>query len=259
MKLLVQSDDYGFTHGITAGILDAIENGIVTCTGLFVNMQASKDAAEKIKKYSSVCLGIDFNIVAGHCVADPKLLPHLVHEDGLFISSVEKYKHPDYGKIELWPYEEVMIELKAQMDQFQRLTGKLPEYLHPHSITDASPAYIQAIRDVSAIYDIPYSADIRKKFNFGALKKTWAQKPFTVENQLKTDTITYMKQHVFELENYEYAYLSGHAGYIDQEIFQWSTCTLLRCKDHAMMTSSFMKNWIKENHIELISYRDLKK
>ena len=27
MKLLTQSDDYGFTRGVTCGILDAIENG----------------------------------------------------------------------------------------------------------------------------------------------------------------------------------------------------------------------------------------
>ena len=36
MKLLVQSDDFGFTKGITDGICDALQNGIVTCTGLDV-------------------------------------------------------------------------------------------------------------------------------------------------------------------------------------------------------------------------------
>lgn len=47
MKLLVQSDDFGFTKGITDGICDALQNGIVTCTGLFVNMPASAYADQK--------------------------------------------------------------------------------------------------------------------------------------------------------------------------------------------------------------------
>lgn len=34
MKLLTQSDDYGFTRGVTCGILDAIENGVVRNTGV---------------------------------------------------------------------------------------------------------------------------------------------------------------------------------------------------------------------------------
>ena len=45
MKLLTQSDDYGFTRGVTCGILDAIENGVVRNTGLFVNMPESEHAA----------------------------------------------------------------------------------------------------------------------------------------------------------------------------------------------------------------------
>ena len=51
MKLLTQSDDYGFTRGVTCGILDAIENGVVRNTGLFVNMPESEHAASFIQDY----------------------------------------------------------------------------------------------------------------------------------------------------------------------------------------------------------------
>ena len=49
MKLLTQSDDYGFTRGVTCGILDAIENGVVLNTGLFVNMPESEHAVPPSK------------------------------------------------------------------------------------------------------------------------------------------------------------------------------------------------------------------
>ena len=49
MKLLTQSDDYGFTRGVTCGILDAIENGVVRNTGLFVNMPEGEHPATFIQ------------------------------------------------------------------------------------------------------------------------------------------------------------------------------------------------------------------
>ena len=54
MKLLVQGDDYGFTKGVTYGILDAIQNGVLRNTGLFTNMPEAVEAVELIKKYPYV-------------------------------------------------------------------------------------------------------------------------------------------------------------------------------------------------------------
>ena len=65
MKLLVQGDDYGFTKGVTYGIIEAIDNGILTCTGMFTNMEIAPWAAQFIKERPDFCFGIDFNLVAG--------------------------------------------------------------------------------------------------------------------------------------------------------------------------------------------------
>lgn len=258
MKLLIQSDDYGFTKGVSAGILDAIAHGVVTCTGMFVNMPSSKQAAIDIKQYPNVCLGIDFNIVSGHCISDPQYLPNLVDDHGNFIRSSVKYRHPDFGKRELWPYEEVERELRAQLRMFYELNGKMPEYLHPHSISEASFAYIEVIRSLSEEFKIPYSRGIRNRYGFKELNETWSKKPFTIENQLQCDPISFMQTHIDEFLGNEYAYLSGHAGFVDAEIFKWSTCNIQRCKEHELMVSDFLKNWIAEHNVELISYRDLK-
>ena len=258
MKLLLQSDDFGFTKGITLGILDAIENGSLTCTGLFVNMPDSAFAASKIKEYPQVCFGIDFNIVSGHCVADPKLLPHLVDDEGMFIRSTVKYKDPEFGKKELWPYDEVMIEIKAQLEKYRTLVGKDPEYLHGHSISAVSKDYVQAIRDLSKETGIPYSKELYRVFGFQSLKETYNVKPFTIEAQINTSTLDFCKERFDELLKEEYAFFVGHAGFVDAEIFRWSTYSIIRTKDHEFFTSDFLKEWIQKNNVELISYRDLK-
>ena len=121
-----------------SGILDAIENGVVRNTGLFVNMPESEHAASFIQDYPQVCFGIDFNIVSGDPVSDPELLPDLVDQDGHFIRSTVKMADPRFGKEELWPYEQVLTELRAQLKHFVRLAGQPPEYLHGHSVSRGS-------------------------------------------------------------------------------------------------------------------------
>ena len=70
MKLLVQGDDFGFTKGVTLGIIDAIEHGILRNTGLFTNMPSAIEAAAYIRNNDRACFGIDFNIVPGPWVSD---------------------------------------------------------------------------------------------------------------------------------------------------------------------------------------------
>ena len=257
MKLLTQSDDYGFTRGVTLGIIDAIDNGVVRNTGLFVNMPESEHAAGFIKDRPEVCFGIDFNIVSGRPVADPAKIPHLVHEDGTFVRSTERYADPRFGKEELWPYEDVMVELHAQLERFRELTGQNPGYLHGHSISAVSKAYVQAIRDLSKETGIPYSMDVHQRVGMVWAPHDYNVKPFTVENQIKTDALGYVKERIDECLGQEYVMLGGHVGFVDAELFRQTTYTIIRAKDHELFTSAFIKDWIKKNKVELITYRDL--
>jgi len=57
----------------------------------------------------------------------------------------------------------------------------------------------------------------------------------------------------------EYAAIGGHPGYIDAELLGLTTLSLERCKDLEMLTSDEIKNWVKDNNIEFITYYDLVK
>jgi putative cellobiose phosphotransferase len=52
--------------------------------------------------------------------------------------------------------------------------------------------------------------------------------------------------------------LGGHVGFVDADLFRYTTYSVIRCKDHEVFTSDFVKNWILRNNVELITYRDLK-
>ena len=126
MKILVQSDDFGFTKAVVDGMVDRFENGIITSTGLFANMPTRDYAVSKMRQFPNICFDIDINVVSGPSCADSKLLPTLCNQrTGYFIKTSERLKDSEWGKKEFKPYDEVYIEECAQIEKFIELTEVL--------------------------------------------------------------------------------------------------------------------------------------
>lgn len=267
-RILFQGDDFGFTRGVTLGIVDAIDRGVLRNTGLFANMPSAKFAVSFMKDRPQACFGIDFNLVSGPSCADPKLIPHLVDEDGNFIRSGVRTRDPRWqtveGRAELFPYDEVKTEIMAQYDRFIELTGKKPEYLHEHSIS--SENYRKVIHELSVSENIPYSSEIWKELKMdGPVNKLFAssmatqKKVFVAEDQLNKDTVRQFLSLSDEfIENGDSVFCC-HPGYVDADLLFLTTLSLERCKDAQMMMSEEVAKWIKDNDVELITYRDLKR
>ncbi|MBE5780477.1 MAG: ChbG/HpnK family deacetylase [Clostridiales bacterium] len=267
MKLLTQADDYGFTRGVTAGIVDAIENGMLRNTGMFTNMPSCVPAAALAKKYPHVCFGIDFNLVSGPSCADPKLIPHLVDENGEFIRSSVRIKDPRWqteeGRREMFPQDEVDIEIQAQYDKYVELMGHKPGYLHGHSISPET--YLAAISRVAHENDVPYSNEICATLGvsnplFGLGDNTASKKKvFDPMAQINKDPEGIFWEHRDELLKYDYVRVGGHCGFVDAALFGLTSLSIERVRDHQTMTSKRIMAWLEENNVELITYYDLVK
>lgn len=264
MKLLIQGDDYGFTKGVMWGMLEGIDHGVLTCSGLFANVPNAELAAAQMRLRPDFCWGIDFNLVAGPCCADPKKIPHFVDASGNFIRSNITVKDPRWqseaGRREMFPYEECYLEVRAQFDRYVQLVGKKPGYLNGHSINHEN--LTEAIRQLSKEEKIPYTNDILQEFNF-----VWAvdisgneattAKVFDPMNQVNRNPLKFFMEHAEEYLQHEYVFAAGHPGYVDAELFAQTSLSIERCRDLEMVLSPVLKKWIDENPVELISYRDL--
>ena len=267
MKLLTQGDDFGFTKAVTYGIIDAIEHGVLRNTGLFTNMPDAVMAAAYIRNNDRACFGIDFNIVSGKPVSDPKDIPDLVDENGEFIRSGARQKdarwQSEAGRDAQFPFDQVYRELKAQYERFLLLVGKKPGYLHPHSIMPEN--YLKAIRVLSEETGVVFSMDIHKKLGFKTPHDLDEVSPLSVKKvfdpmaQLNKDPLGKVQRVHEYLEKSEYVMIGGHPGFVDSDLLGLTTLSLERVKDHQMMVSTWMKEWIKKNNIELITYDDLTK
>lgn len=255
MKLIVQSDDLGITEAVSCGIEKGIRDGAVTCTGLFSNMPAAEFAVRLISSYSHVCLGQDINLVAGRPCADPAQIPSLVQGDGFFkTSGMHRTKDAADGNQDHVILQDCLIEVEAQIRRFIDLTGKKPEYLHSHSYS--TPATWRAMEIMGETYGIPLVRDLLARYKVSRLASSWNKKPFTLEEQMKADPMEcilgdreFLKKPI--------GFIGTHCGYVDDALFGVSSYTMIRTRDLAAVTGPSMRQWIRENSIELISYRDL--
>lgn len=267
MKLLVQGDDYGFTKGVTYGIIDAIDNGILTCTGMFANMEIAPWAAEFIKARPNFCFGIDFNLVSGPSVIAKDQIPHLVDEQGRFIRSNIRIKDPRWsskeGQEEMFPFDEVYKEIRGQFDRFVKLTGRKPGYVHGHSI--GTDSITRATRQISIEENVPYSVDYMSKGFVTFMLPDDEEdkddashsKKFVAETQLKKNPLRKFMKHKEEILKHDFVIAGGHPGYVDADLMSLTSLSLERMFDQAFITSQEMKEFVKDNNVQLVDYYDL--
>lgn len=264
-RLLFQSDDYGITEAVSKGIIKGIQDGIIRNTGMFVNMPCSEVAAENIKHFD-VCLGIDINLVAGRPVTDPKLIPHLVDEQGNFITSRKQLASNKLVSVEdiifhfeedPYPYDEVLLETENQLKRFMDLTGKMPEYFHPHSL--CTPNTEKAAKVIAEKYNIFQSVTMMYDTKYRQLPGAIVlSKNASMEDQIQQDVETDLLETALPaLQDGETGYYICHCGYVDYDLFLQSSLTLRRIKDLSAALSPAVKEYLTKNEIELISYRDL--
>lgn len=270
MKLIVQADDYGFTGGVTDGILKCARDGVLTETGLFSNMPTAEYAVRRMQEECPhILLGEDINMVAGRPVTDPALIPSLVRPDGTFIPSA-MHRAMDKTHPNHIPYEEAFLETENQVKRFIQLAGHTPGYLAGHSYGTEVTWQVQ--RDVAAKYDIPFIHDIIPKVVTipDADTECWA-KPilrddgtydYSVMTQLEKDPIQYFLDGKLEyLEKVlavdGVAEIHTHAGYVDRDLIRMSSFTTVRLMEADFLCSDILKNWIRDNGVELVNLRDL--
>lgn len=258
MKLLIQSDDYGITRAQALGAIHGIRNGIIRNTGLFANMPWASECVEWIYPcLDQIAFGIDFNASTGPSVLGYDKVPALCHPDGSFLSSRENRSlDTDENDHDHVNYEQIYAEFEAQLQRFIGLTGKLPDYFHSHAY--GTKTTFKAIDDLSRkhhrIHVLPYMESIGSPY----IKTSWI-KMGEPSLQITSDLKSFILNDEAGILNKELAYLVTHCGYCDSELMKLSSFNVLRMKDLEALTCDEVKGWIKENKIELITFKDLVK
>ncbi|MCD8027678.1 MAG: ChbG/HpnK family deacetylase [Erysipelotrichaceae bacterium] len=250
MKLITRADDLGFSEAVSLGILKAVKNGVITSVGMMPNMDSAQYGYNLIKDFD-IALGQHTNICVGKPLSDPKLIPSLVQENGEFCSSKEiRARKEDTINV-----EECEIEIEAQLQRFIEITGQNPDYFEGHAVF--SDNFFIALENVAKRHGLFFC-------NPG-IDKQWEKDNGIVglgfmklDEKGLYDPGAFMQGHLDDIKNNLCSVAIFHPGYLDQYILTHSSYTLIRPMECDFLCGNWIKEWIKENNIELVDFRNYK-
>ncbi len=150
-SLIVNADDFGFTAGINAGILQAFQSGILTSTTLMASGSAFDDAAALVRANPALDVGVHLVLVGGRAVAPAGEIPSLAKSNGdLPQTLLELVGRLSSGLIHS---DDIEREFRAQIERVVA-AGIVPSHLDTHKHTHAHPIVMEALFRVAKEFGI---------------------------------------------------------------------------------------------------------
>jgi predicted glycoside hydrolase/deacetylase ChbG (UPF0249 family) len=84
-RLIVNADGFGFGHGATQGIIDAIREGhFISSVSVNANFPEVQRIRELVTEFPDISIGVHLNPMVGRPCLSPQLVPSLVDSNGYF-------------------------------------------------------------------------------------------------------------------------------------------------------------------------------
>lgn len=159
----IHADDFGITPGQAKDILSLSSScggdGALNSVSIFTNSPAFHEATSLAQPYANrgvlrVCLHL--NLVEGPSITDPKRIPLLVNERGMFDNDfVRLLKLGITNKCEA--FNQLVIECRSQIQRFlsafpdQQLSFQLDSHQHVHAVPIVYKALAQALAEENCL------------------------------------------------------------------------------------------------------------
>ena len=250
-RILIRADDLGWTEAINYGIAKTMRDGIIRSVGLMTNMPASRHGWELVKNLNP-CVGQHTNICVGRPLTDPALIPSICQQDGTFQPSWAYREAAKQGE-DFVVLDEVVLEIEAQYRRFVEITGQQPHYFEGHAV--ASDNFFKGLEIVAQRHDLPYLG-----MSMGGPIRFRNTTLYTSMDSMKPDYGPFESLKAAALRDYGpdgCCMFVCHPGYLDDELLRVSSLTVPRTKEVAMAIDPAVRQWLKDNQIEVVTYDDL--
>lgn len=247
-KLLIRADDLGYCESVNYGIARAVKSGIVRSVGVMPNMEWAEHGV-RLLDGTDVTFTVHANICQGKPLTDPKKVPSLVDENGIF-KDKSLYRE---AKEDFVVLEEVILEVEAQYLRLAELIGKKPYMIEAHAVP--SNNFNKALAVVAQKYGVEFLQFVPGRgpkvgntfFKFSMDSGNPGYNPF--ESLKKA-----MDQ---EFAEDEAMLMVLHPGYVDEYVLNTSYITTQRALEVAMAINPEVPKWCEENGVKLLTYGDL--
>ena len=246
-KLLVRADDLGYSEAFNYGLARAVKSGIVRCVGVMPNMEWAEHGVNLLKD-TDVIFTVHANICQGKPITDPKLVPSLVDENGVF-KDKSLYRE---AKEDFVVLEKVILEVEAQYLRLVELTGKKPYMVEAHAVP--SNNFNKALGIVAEKYGV-------QSMKFGPkgamIGNTYLKFSMDSGNPDYNPFESFKKAASQPMDEDEAALMVLHPGFVDEYVLTTSYITTQRALEVAMAINPEVPKWCEENGVKLMTYADL--
>jgi hopanoid biosynthesis associated protein HpnK len=151
--LIINADDFGFSQGVNAAIIQAHEEGILTSTSLMVSGDAAQEAIALAKNHPHLAVGLHLVLVCGKSVLPPAQIPNLVDSQGNFSNNPTQaglsYQFNQATRAEL------RLEISAQLEKF-RDSGLNLAHVDGHLHLHVHPVILNILTEFAAEFQIKF-------------------------------------------------------------------------------------------------------
>ncbi len=242
-KLIINADDYGRCKGINYGIVETVENGILTSTTAMVNMPDFSHGRELSKKYPKLGVGIHFVLSTGKPLTN---LKSLVNGEGNFALSIVKEKS-DENKLDL---EEIKIEFEAQLKKFVEVYGRKPTHIDSHHHVHLLPKIFEVAKEIAIKNNLP----IRTLEKVSVVKCVdYFESSFYGKDATKENLIKILQK--ISTNKYEISEIMCHPGFLDKDVLK-SGYNSPRLDEIEILNAEEVLAEIKKLGFQLVNYEE---
>lgn len=254
VKVIINSDDFGYSRGINYGIIDAFNLGVLTSTTLMTNTPGFEQAIELAKTHPKLGVGVHLTLTFLRPLSGK--INSLTDNTGQYYS-LQEYKE-DKISVDL---DELYEEWDQQIQKVIQ-NGIQPTHLDSHHHLHTFGHHQKVVIELARKYDLP----VRGNFERTQEVKTtdyfvddfdpigeWSQ-----TNDKDTKLKHYLDTLIEKVKQFETVEIMCHAGYIDQFLMTHTSFHQPRIfQTDFLIHSEFAKKLKNDPTIELINFRQL--
>lgn len=218
--LIVNADDFGASTGVNRGILESHTRGVVTSTSLMVTGRAVQEAVAMSRDHPALAIGLHWDVWG-----------------------------EDEREFDTENIPAVRDEFRRQLDEFQRLLGRLPTHIDSHRHAHREKHLMPVFRELVAPLGLPLRDDGKVRFVGGF----YAQWEWMVTN-LEYVSVPFLQRMLREEVAPGWTEFSCHPGYRSPGY----TAVYLAEREEEVrtLTDPRIRQTISEEGIQLASYAD---
>lgn len=243
-KVIINADDFGYSPGVSAGILYAHQFGILTSTTAMVNTSFAIQSVEMAKAHPKLGIGLHFVLDMGQPVSSS--VSSLTDTTGSFLKGETLIKSA--------VKHDIREELESQLNVLLNWGVDVTHIDSHHHMLTHIPAAQEAITEIAREYKLPIRSLYENILPKDIPTNNYFIKDFYGQGNISPASLI---QILSNLKN-GVTEIMSHPAFIDPWLQNGSSYHIPRMTELETLVGDEVQTWVKDHDIQLINYGHIK-